>query len=294
MRVTVLVYVMLIPDFLVLATGVGSLQAAATPCHLEGALVTLPQLPEASGIAASRSIPGRFWSHNDSGEPVLFMLDERGSVVGRLQLSGATVVDWEAVAVARCAAGSCLYIGDIGDNGARRTQIAIYRVPEPTSASGSARADVLNATYPDGAQDAEALLATPDGALYIVTKGATGPIALYRVPRDARPGVSVQLERVGKPRPEVSTGKERITDGAVSPDGEWVVLRTAQTLSFYRSARFFNGDWQEQRAVSLEPFDEPQGEGVTFGAGNSVYITGEGGGRSQPGTFAKLTCPPPR
>ena len=34
-------------------------------------------------------------------------------------------------------------------------------------------------------------------------------------------------------------GDELITDGAVSPDGAWVVLRTRQGLTFHRAADLF-------------------------------------------------------
>src|SRR5687768_17747686 len=46
--------------------------------------IWVAELPEGSGLAASRRASGRFWSHNDSGEPVLFALDTNGRVTGRL------------------------------------------------------------------------------------------------------------------------------------------------------------------------------------------------------------------
>jgi glucose/arabinose dehydrogenase len=172
------------------------------PCRPDGELVTVPELVEASGIAVSRRVPGRLWMHNDgSGEPVLFALDTRGSVTGKVSLSGATVEDWEAVAVGPCPAGSCVYVADIGDNDARRTRITICRLPEPSAGDESvAVKDVFHATYPDGAHDAEALLITADGRMFVVTKGDAGPVALYRFPQELRPGATHQLERVGQPR----------------------------------------------------------------------------------------------
>ena len=80
-------------------------------CQAEGPLAALPELPEASGLATSRRVAGRLWAHNDSGEPMLFALNTRGAVTGKLRLSGAAVEDWEAMAVGPCPAGSCLYIG---------------------------------------------------------------------------------------------------------------------------------------------------------------------------------------
>ena len=118
---------------------------------------------------------------DDSGQPVLFALDTRGSVSGRVRLSGVALEDWEAVVVGPCPGGSCVYVADIGDNAASRKRIAIYRFPEPEGFEASvAVTDVFHATYPDGGHDAEALLVTPDGGLFIVTKGDSGAVALYR------------------------------------------------------------------------------------------------------------------
>lgn len=251
-------------------------------------------LPEASGLAASRRVPGRLWSHNDSGEPVLFALDANGAVSASVTLTGATVEDWEAIAVAPCGAGSCLYVGDIGDNEAARKRITVYRLAEPAGAAGNVASEAIHATYPDGSHDAETLLATPDGNLFVVTKGDTGPVALYRFPRDVRPGASVQLERVGKPRSGGKSESDRITDGTVSADGQWVALRTKTSLIFYRAADLLAGNWREAGRVDVTSLGEPQGEGVAFAADRSVYVASEGGGKSQPGTLGRLTCAAPR
>jgi hypothetical protein len=139
-------------------TGAAEQQSAQAPsCRADGSAVPIAELPEASGIAASRTVPGRLWAHNDSAAPELFMLDGRG----------------------------------------------------------------------------------------------------------------------------------RITDGDVTPDGEWIALRTHHALVFYRAANLVAGNWKEERVVDLAALREPQGEGVTFGSDGSVYLAGEGGGS---GTFARLTC----
>ena len=252
----------------------------------------LAGLTEASGLAVSRATPGRLWSHNDSGKPVLVSFDSKGSVTGQLSISGARVEDWEAIATAPCGSGSCLFIADIGDNAAKRPEITIYRVPEPAQPRGSAQVDaVIRASYPDGAHDAEALLASPDGTLYIVTKGDTGQVGVYRVPRDVGGNGALRLEAVGGPLSKgTPAANARITDGAISPDGEWVVLRTKGALIFYRAADFLKGNFRETRRVDLTSLGEPQGEGVAFGPSNTVYVAGEGGGKAQPGTLAVLSC----
>lgn len=266
-------------------------QVPAAPCRASGALVRIPDLPEASGVAVSRRSPGRLWAHNDSGEAVLVALDTEGSVTGRVRVSGMKIDDWEAVAVGACPGGSCIYIADIGDNEAERERITIHRVPEPSNEDSIAVKDTFHATYPDGAHDAETLLVAPDGGLFIVTKGETDAVGLYRFPRELRPGATHQLERVGKPRASGKASKtERITDGAVSPDGTWVILRTGQSFALHPSADLFAGNWTDAGRVDLKAIGEAQGEGVAIAADGTVYLTGEGGGKSQPGTFAKYSC----
>ena len=270
----------------------GQPAGAAPRCEPAGPLVALPELNEASGLAVSRSVPGRLWTHNDSGQPIVFALDTHGKVTARVRLTGAVVEDWEAIAVGPCPAGSCLYIADIGDNQAARKRITIYRTPEPSGAGTSVpAAEALHATYPDGAHDAETLLVSPGGELYIVTKGTPGSGALYKFPRELKPGTTHQLERVGDPRPAGAGGRsQNITDGAVSADGTWVALRTGQRVTFYRSADLLKGNWQEAGAFDLRPLREAQGEAIAFGPDESLYLAGEGGGKARPGSFAHLTC----
>jgi hypothetical protein len=260
-------------------------------CKPSGPLMRLAGLPEASGLVASRATPGRLWSHNDSGKPEIVAIDSKGDVTGRVSIAGARVDDWEAMATAPCNNGWCLYLADIGDNSAKRPEVAIYRVPEPARADGSVQVDaVFRASYPDGAHDAEALLALPDGTLYIVTKGDTGEVSVYRMPRNTGGG-AVRLERVGAPLSKGSPAADaRITDGATSPDGEWVALRTRAALLFYRATDFVKGNFSESRRVDLKSLGEPQGEAVAFGPSNTVYLAGEGGGKAQPGTLAVLSC----
>ena len=269
-----------------------SQRSTAAVCKPASGLLSLADLPEASGIAASRTSTGRLWVHNDSGQPVLIAVDGTGKPAGRLTLAGARVEDWEALASGPCASGACLYVGDIGDNDATRKQITIYRVIEPSQPNGSAKAEAFHASYPDGSHDAETLLAAPDGTLLIVTKGDTGPVALYKFPRQLQAGRSMKLQRVGSPLAAQPRDDGRVTDGAFSADGRWVVLRTRTALVFYRGDDFMRGNFQEAHRMDLSSLKEPQGEAVGFGTGNTVYVAGEGGGKNQPGTLATLSCEP--
>lgn len=235
------------------------------------------------------------WALKDSGDPVIYAIDANGNVAGRVRITGATLEDWEAIAVGACPSGTCVYIGDIGDNDRTRKQITIYRLPEPEAAGeSSAPADVLHATYPDGPHDAESLFIA-DGALHIVTRGVNESVALYRFPRELRAASTVPLQRVAKPRDAgKSPNSDRVTDASGSTKGEWIVLRSTRALTFHRTKELLSGNWRPEHVVDLADLDEPQGEGVTFISDDGIVVAGEGSEKSSAGTFARLSCSPLR
>ncbi|HYJ80049.1 MAG TPA: hypothetical protein VEW03_10630 [Longimicrobiaceae bacterium] len=267
-------------------------QVAGGVCRLAPAPIALPaQVHEASGVAVSRSTPGVVWVHNDSGEPQLLAVAADGASRGLVRVTGAAVEDWEDVASGPCAAGSCLYVADIGDNQARRQRITVYRVPEPApGATTSAAAEALHATYPDGPQDAEALFVTQDGGVFVVTKGETGPIALYRFPQPLTPGAVARLERVVELGPADPRRAGRVTGAAASPDGRWVALRGLHSVAFYRAAELLAGRRSEPVRVDLTGAKEAQGEGVALAADGTLYLVSEGGRRRDPATLTRAEC----
>lgn len=259
-----------------------SSQAPAQQCIATGSLVRLQGVAEASGAVASRRNPGIIWTHNDSGEPVIFAFDTTGRSRGRVAITGASVMDWEDVAIGACPQGSCLYIADIGDNNRARRQITVYRVAEPApDAQATAPAEAIALTYPDGARDAEALFIAR-GQLFIVSKAEAAATALYRAPLGARTAMLTAVRRLPL---------EEVTGGSVSPDGNWVALRTNDELLVYRTEELTSGKGAEPRRFALMPYGEPQGEGVAMGADGVIYLVGEGGGGGGGGTLAAIRCP---
>jgi len=269
---------------------------AQQSCRAEGERVPIKGLPEASGVAASRKFPGVLWSHNDSGEPTLLAFRADGASVGRLWVARAAVEDWEDIGVGPCPDGSCLYIGDIGDNNAKRGSLMIYRVPEPDSGGDvrSRKTESMRLTYPDGPKDAEALAVLPNGSLFIVTKGERSSVVLYRTPSPFTNGATARLERVativegaqgvGVPR------HDRITGAGASSDGRWIALRSLSAITFYLTSDLESGRAREAFRYDVSALHELQGEGVAFGDDGTIWLMSEGGGSGRPGTLAKLTC----
>ena len=81
-----------------------------------------------------------------------------------------------------------------------------------------------------------------------------------------------------------------VTDAEASADGSWIAVRTKDQAVFYRTDALLHGDVEHGTGVPVAGFAEAQGEGIAFGAGNAVYLAGEGGGRGLPGTFLRLEC----
>jgi hypothetical protein len=259
-------------------------------CRIAGSAVAVRDLPEGSGVAASRARPGVLWAHNDSGEPRLIALNESGTVIGQPRVVGAQVDDWEDLAVAPCPQGSCIYVGDIGDNRGRRADITVYRVAEPSETDTRTQAaDVFRARYPDGAHDAESLIVTAEPDIFIITKGDPGPVALYRFPRPLTSGAIGTLERVGTLARERVDAGDRPTAADLSANGEFIAVRTTRYLTIHAAKAFLRGQWQELSRLDLTPLKEPRGEGLAFGRAGSMFLVGESGGVGS-GTFARVAC----
>jgi hypothetical protein len=270
--------------------------AAAFACRVDTTGITLPDaVHESSGLALSAGADA-LWTHNDSGEPVLHLVGTDGTARGRVRVTGATVTDWEDVAAGPCPGGGrCLYVADIGDNQAARPSITLWRVPEPAAGDAQTRpAEAFTAEYPDGPHDAEAMFVMPDGGVHVVTKGETGHVAVYRLPRTARPGTPTRLELVAELRAGDVPRRERITGAAAAPDGHWIVLRTLDALAFYRAGDLASGSMGQPLTFDLKPLNEKQGEAVELAPDGTVHLSSEGGKKEDPATLSRLTCTLPR
>ena len=92
-------------------------QTYAPPVKL--ATIADSAINESSGLVASRTNSGAYWTHNDSGGgPFIYALDTNGETLGTFRVNGATNRDWEDIAAGPGPqhGRSYLYIGDIGDN----------------------------------------------------------------------------------------------------------------------------------------------------------------------------------
>jgi hypothetical protein len=229
-----------------------------------------PRITESSGLAASRIHPGVYWTHNDSDDgPYVYAVDSRtGKTVATITMRGVGEPrDVEAISIGP---DGNLYVGDIGDNlDGSWDHVWIYRFAEPKKlADATVQATQFDVKYADGARNAEALMVHPKtGRVYIASKNEDGG-GLYEGPAKLTTGGANVFRRVG----EVPW----VTDGAFSPDGKDLVLRSYFSTRGYA---FEDGRLGADYRVSV-PL-QGQSESVTFTADGSAMMFGSEGERSE-------------
>lgn len=255
--------------------------------------VDLPsELYGSSGVVFSRDHPGVIWSHNDSGgDPVLWGITREGEVVAEVTLAGIRNRDWEDISYGPCPDRSaCLYLAEIGDNAESHDFIALHRFPEPGLSDRSVEGETFTLRYPDGPRDAEALFVDDDARAWIISKGRSGPVSVYRTTPLTQPLDTLTLEWVQDLAENAPDRDGRVTGASLVPGGSLVVVRTYLHLHFYRlSAQGLTPLYQGE-GVTLLPLREPQGEAVDLTPGGEVVLTSERLFRDFPAPMSFMLC----
>lgn len=190
-----------------------------------------PRITESSGIVASRQFPGVFWTHNDGGgarKQVLYAIDRTGKSLGEFIITDVLLHDWEDIAIDDA---KHLFIGDLGNNDAKRTELAVYQLDEPDPKHGVSFVQVKRSwrlRYPGKPFDCESLFVWK-GYGYVVSKvfdDARGQI--FRFPlKDTKESLTLEL---------VATTKidSPVTGADISPDGRLLALVAKSGAFVYR------------------------------------------------------------
>jgi hypothetical protein len=243
----------------------------------------LPSLViESSGVLAlSNNI---LWTHNDSGNtPDLFRIDTMGQITRTLRISNVQNNDWEDLAIDP---QGRFYICDTGNNNNNRTNLAIYRIPNPETISGNTvTAEIIGYSFQDQTAfpppqnqrhyDVEGVIWRND-SLFMFTKDRSSPFEgttrLYAIP--AQPGTHV-AKLMGGISIEGNTHQARITAADINHQtGEVVLLTGSRIFSFknYPGSRFLEGTKTEYKF----PTQLGQAEAISFFGAKKLYITEEG------------------
>lgn len=255
-----------------------------------------PTITEASGLAWGGPGPIAWWTHNDSGDAaVLFGLSSVGEVLARVTLDGVNPKDLEDLGRRAVDGGIELWLGDIGDNGAKRDDVEVHRVVVPADVDGdlTLEADDTTWIYEDGPRDAEAMFVDPtDGSAWVLDKIRDAALAtgLYHAPAGGGGSQTLTRELDLRFGEGVLAGADLLVTGAdMSPDGAWIVVRTYQTAFVWpRGEAQSVPEAMAEAPCRVELIDEPQGEAVAFDDAGFVTVS-EGAGAA----LYRYAWPPP-
>ncbi|HRN56468.1 MAG TPA: hypothetical protein PLL71_08450 [Agriterribacter sp.] len=246
---------------------------------------------ETSGLAVSSVNKGLLYIHNDSGDTSRFFLTGADGTLKAIYTFKANplikhgVTDCEDIAVSTGPKRkSYVYIGDIGDNNAKRKHIIIYRVREPKLRhaaevfTGTVKADPLYLEYPDGPRDAETLMVDPvEQLLYIISKREDS-VSVYTAPLLFKRNDTVTLIKRATLFFEGGNNSKWICGGDISKDGSQVLVKNYLTV-YYWKRKGKEPVWQLLMTPPREmPYKtEQQGEAIGFtGDGKGYYTISEG------------------
>jgi hypothetical protein len=256
--------------------------------------VDVAQLPECSGLVASRHYANRLYAINDHGNPhLVHALDTLGYHQGAFGRAGMHPQDCEEVAMLYGAERDSLLVADLGDNQygdhAVRPFQRLYRLPEPewmqNPGRDSSLLDSLRYTYADGPRDAEALLPDPLTREILIISKRDNPSRIYSLRPDwnANPRVLVARQVGTVPTTWVVGASVRPPDATGS---RAVLVRTLRKVMLYtvRPGEPLSEALKRAPQVFDAPdeADEDQGESIAWAPDGQGYYTLSEANEKQP------------
>lgn len=247
-------------------------------------------MDETSGAAWSSRDPSLFWTHNDGRSGTLYAVDTTGALVATVETTGERLWDVEDLAGGPCGDGYCLYLADTGDNQEERERVAVHRVREPEPGEERVPRSRFEMRFPQGARDVEALVVLPGERLYLVTKGRSDPVTVYRYPGALDSTAVVELEEVGRLGDSPPGFSARVSGGSAIPGADdLLVIRSYERLILLRVTEA-GVEAVPDGELNLVPLQEPQGEAVAVRPDGRVVLTTEAGPLSPDPGMHLLRC----
>ena len=279
----------------IVKSGSGSVKAEALPVLSKSVLwmgkLESEDLPETSGLAASRTEPNLLFAVNDSGNaPGIYALTIDGKEAGYWPIDYPNTHDFEDLAAFVLDGKHYLLVADTGDNFHWRRQLNILVFEAPDTESNGRPLQLawqFGFNFPKGYRDVEAVAVDAESnSIFLVSKRYVPP-EIFRLP--LQPGDDlVTAESVvvleGIPRPTDRDLAEDPTYGAYSSmptafdiNGRDAVLVTYKEAYLYR--RKPGETWAEafSRMPNRVPLPDINAlESVAFDSkGRYFYVTGE-------------------
>lgn len=252
-------------------------------------LVTDKAMDEISGLAASRTHPGRYWAINDGGNSAqLHLMDGRGQHLGSVDVVGARNIDWEDVASFEREGRHYLLVADTGDNGGIRQDLALHVFEEPRDLTQPAPlAWTIYFRWPDGPRDCEAMAVDAVGGDVLLVSKKRVPAELFRVPLTGK-DVVVVAEKIGvlpgieqpdaqdlSRSPLYGRYRSQVTGADLSPNGRVLAVLNYRSIHFL--VRRAGQDWSSTLTSKLPHLDLPwipQAEAIAFSLDGQELLIG--------------------
>jgi len=248
-------------------------------------------LPETSGLAASRTEPNLLFAVNDSGNsPGIYALTLDGKEAGHWPIDYPSTHDFEDLAAFVLDGKPYLLVADTGDNlhWRRQLHILVFEAPDEETTGRSLKlAWQFSFNFPEGYRDVESVAVDAAGnSIFLVSKRYVPP-EVFRLPLQPDDDL-VTAEPVallhGIPRPtrrdlreNPSFGAYRSMPTALDINDRDAVLVTYKEAYLYR--RDPGENWVEafSRMPGRVPLPDIHGlESVAFDSrGRYFYVTGE-------------------
>lgn len=266
---------------------------SSAPAPVMAGVMTEARLAETSGFAASRSRPGAFWVHNDSGNPPeLHLMSAEGSRLASVTIEDVRNVDWEDMAAFDLDGRRYLLVADTGDNGGLRQTLDLVVVEEPEVITDGMRltpAWKVRFRWPDGPRDCEAVAVdAAAGEVLLVSKKRVPP-ELFRVALRPVDGQPQTARRVGRLRgiqqpsaaelaqnPVYGRYRSQVSAADLSPDGRTLAVLNYQAVYLFR--RDAGAGWRGalSHPVRLDFTWMPQAEALGYSLdGGQLWVAGE-------------------
>ena len=219
-----------------------------------------------------------FWSLEDSGNPEIFKITGDGSLAKTITITNAQNRNWEDMT--HDAARNYMFIGDFGNNNNDRTNLRVFKIPYPSSISGTTTTAVeIDFTYPDQQSipsrwlnfDAESFFHFQN-KLFIFSKAdgnAIGYTKMYSIPDSPGNYVATLVDSFFT--------NDRTTSADISPDGKTVILISNTHIHIFKNfsgTDFFSGEHKQLNISGLWT----QKEAVSFSSNNEIFLTDENNG----------------
>lgn len=225
---------------------------------------------ESSGLAHAKR-PDSFWTHNDSGgKPELYEISGKGELLSVRPVTNAGNVDWEDLAEDN---HGNVFIGDFGNNGNKRRDLTIYKLPEKQTT-----ADKITFRYTDQTNfppspeklfyDSEAFF-HHNSELYLFSKNRSTnnhQVRLYKL--SDQPG-----DYALSPVDSINI-KTQVTSADISPDGKTFALLTYGKVLLFSVE---NGEVNFKRPLGCFRMVKKQAEALLFLNNTDMLITNEQG-----------------